>query len=224
MCTVSLVKIATGWLCQIIVCIIGGPSMKVQCSSPWKTPTCIVIMTNATRNVAVGFPAILRLPVTIVTMSISFLIWPQVGGSLSCISLSAGCLLDHPLVGGGISLSYSLSWGESSTLSLLIFGTSGSMELDKPWWYPHWVFCTFRKNTSMPSIPHRQTMSNGMLSGRTSMCGGIDIRWNCLHRAEAFWWKHDLIRKLLWVWQFVWETQSLGYLPGHYHEQVGQGD
>jgi hypothetical protein len=37
-------------------------------------PTCIVIMTNASNNVAVGFPAIPRLPVTIITMYISFLI------------------------------------------------------------------------------------------------------------------------------------------------------
>jgi hypothetical protein len=34
----------------------------------------LVIMTNATSNVAVGFPAIPGLPVTIITVSISFLI------------------------------------------------------------------------------------------------------------------------------------------------------
>jgi hypothetical protein len=48
--------------------------MKVQYALPWTAPTCIVIMTNAASNVAVGFPAIPRLPVTIVAMSISFLI------------------------------------------------------------------------------------------------------------------------------------------------------
>jgi hypothetical protein len=51
------------------------------------------------------------------------------------------------------------------------------MRLDKLWWYPHWVFCIFRKNTNMPSTPH---------SGLTSMCRGIEI--NCLCKAEAFWW------------------------------------
>jgi hypothetical protein len=49
----------------------------------------------------------------------------QVGGSLSCICLSDGCLLGHPLVSEGVSLSGSLSQGESSNLSLLIFGTRG---------------------------------------------------------------------------------------------------
>jgi hypothetical protein len=48
--------------------------MKVQYPSPWTTPTYIVIMTNAASNVAVGFPAVSRLPVTIITMSITFLI------------------------------------------------------------------------------------------------------------------------------------------------------
>jgi hypothetical protein len=105
--------------------------------------------------VAVGFPAIPRLPVTITTMSISFLIWPQVGGSLSHVCLTSSHFLSHPLFGGGVSLSGSLSWGESSSLSLLMFGTRGSMRLDKPWWYPHWVLCTFRKNRSMPSTPHQ---------------------------------------------------------------------
>jgi hypothetical protein len=38
------------------------------------TPTCIVIMTNAASNVAVGFPAIPKLLITIIAMSISFLI------------------------------------------------------------------------------------------------------------------------------------------------------
>jgi hypothetical protein len=47
-------------------------------------------MTNVTSNVTVGFSAIPRLLVTIVTMSISFLIWPQVGGSLSHICLANG--------------------------------------------------------------------------------------------------------------------------------------
>jgi hypothetical protein len=82
--------------------------------------------------VAVGFPAIPRLLVTIVIMSISFFIWPQVGGPLFCVYLAGSCFLGHPLVGRGISLSVSLSWGESSSLSLLIFGTGGSMRLDKP--------------------------------------------------------------------------------------------
>jgi hypothetical protein len=48
--------------------------MKVQYVLPWTTHTIIVIMTNATSNVAVGFPAISKLPVTIIAMSISFLI------------------------------------------------------------------------------------------------------------------------------------------------------
>jgi hypothetical protein len=53
---------------------IGRLGMKVQYASPWTTPTCIVIMTSATSNVAVGFPAIPMLPVTVIAMSISFLI------------------------------------------------------------------------------------------------------------------------------------------------------
>jgi hypothetical protein len=74
MCTVSSVKIDTGWLYQVIGCTIGKLGMEVQYASPWTTPTCIVTMSNAASNVAVGFPAIPRLPVTITTMSISFLI------------------------------------------------------------------------------------------------------------------------------------------------------
>jgi hypothetical protein len=31
-------------------------------------------------------------------MFISFLIWPQVGGSLTHICLTSGCFLGHPLV------------------------------------------------------------------------------------------------------------------------------
>jgi hypothetical protein len=139
MCTVSSVRIDTGWLYQVIGCTIG----RLGKSS---TPTCIVIMTNATRSVAVGFPAIPRVPFTIVAMSISFLIWPQVGGSLSCICLGSGHFLGRPLISGGVSLSGSLSWGESSRLNLLIFRIRGSMRLYKPQWYPHWMFCTFRKN------------------------------------------------------------------------------
>jgi hypothetical protein len=88
-------------------------------------------MTNATSNVAMGFPAILRLPVTIIAISIHFSIWPQVGGSLSRICLTSSCFLGHPLVSGGVSLSGSLSRGESSSLSLLIFGTRRSLRLDK---------------------------------------------------------------------------------------------
>jgi hypothetical protein len=48
--------------------------MKVQYALPWTTLTNIVIMTSAASNVAAGFPAIPRLLVTIVAMSISFLI------------------------------------------------------------------------------------------------------------------------------------------------------
>jgi hypothetical protein len=73
MCTVSSVKIER-WLYQVIGCTIGKLGMKVQYASPRTTPTCIIIMTNATSNVAVGFPVIPRLPVTIIAMSISFLI------------------------------------------------------------------------------------------------------------------------------------------------------
>jgi hypothetical protein len=58
MCTISSVKIDTGWLCQMIVCTTGRMGMKIQDASLWTTPTCIVIMTNATSNVAMGFPAI----------------------------------------------------------------------------------------------------------------------------------------------------------------------
>jgi hypothetical protein len=46
--------------------------MKVQYASPQTTLTCIVIMTNTASNMAVGFPAIPSLLVTIITMSISF--------------------------------------------------------------------------------------------------------------------------------------------------------
>jgi hypothetical protein len=74
MSTISSVKIDIGWLYQVIGCTIGELVMKVQYASPWTTPTCIVIITNSTSNVAVGFPATLRLPVTIIDMSISFLI------------------------------------------------------------------------------------------------------------------------------------------------------
>jgi hypothetical protein len=68
MCSISSVKRATGDY-QVTGCTIGGLGVKVQYAAPCTTPTCIVIMTNATSNVAVGFPAIPRLPVTIVTMS-----------------------------------------------------------------------------------------------------------------------------------------------------------
>jgi hypothetical protein len=74
MCTVSLVKIDIGWLYQVIGGTIGGLGMKVQCASPWTTPTCTVIMTNAASSVAVGFPANPRLLVTIILTSISFFI------------------------------------------------------------------------------------------------------------------------------------------------------
>jgi hypothetical protein len=155
MCTISSVKIETGWLCQVIRCCIGGMGMKVQYASPWTTPTYIVIMTNAARNMAVWVPATPRLLVIIFAMSISFLNWPQVGGSLSRVCLACSHFLGYPLVNGWVSLRSSLSWGESSSLSLLIFRTRGSMRLDKPWWYPHWVFCTFRKNTSIPLTPNQ---------------------------------------------------------------------
>jgi hypothetical protein len=29
------------------------------------------------------------------------------------------------------------------------------MRLDKLPWYPHWVFCMFRKNTNMPLTPRQ---------------------------------------------------------------------
>jgi hypothetical protein len=48
--------------------------MKEEYASPWTTHACIIIIINAARNVAVGFPVIPRLLVTIVAMSISFLI------------------------------------------------------------------------------------------------------------------------------------------------------
>jgi hypothetical protein len=48
--------------------------MKVQCALPWIIPTCIVIMTSAASNVVAGFPAIPRIPFTIIAMSIHFLI------------------------------------------------------------------------------------------------------------------------------------------------------
>jgi hypothetical protein len=110
----------------------------------------------------------------------------QVGGSLSRVCLASGCFLGHPLVSGGVSLSGSLSQGESSSLGLLIFGTRESMRLDRLRWYLHLVLCIFRKNTNMPSTPHSQIMSEDMLSGLTSVCRGIDI--NCLCKAETFWW------------------------------------
>lgn len=42
-------------------------------------------------------------------------------------------------------------------LSLFIPGDRlfiGSKDLSRPQRYPKWLFCTFRKNTSIPSIPH----------------------------------------------------------------------
>jgi hypothetical protein len=60
---------------------------------------------------------------------------PRWGDSLSHICLASGHYLDCPLLGGGVSLSGSLSQGKSFSLTL-IFGTRGSMMLDKPWW-PH---------------------------------------------------------------------------------------
>jgi hypothetical protein len=74
MCTVSSVKIDTGWLYKVIGYTIGKLGMKFYYALPWTTPNCIVIMTNTTSNVAVGLPAISRLPVIIVAMSICFLI------------------------------------------------------------------------------------------------------------------------------------------------------
>jgi hypothetical protein len=74
MCTISSVKIDTWWLYQVIGCIIGTLSMKVQYVLPWTTHTIIVIMTNATSNVAVGFPAIPGKLVIIFVMSFSFFI------------------------------------------------------------------------------------------------------------------------------------------------------
>jgi hypothetical protein len=67
MCTVSSVKIDIGWLYQATGCTIGRMVMKVQYASPWTTPTCIVLMTNAASIVAIP-----RLVVTIVTIPISF--------------------------------------------------------------------------------------------------------------------------------------------------------
>jgi hypothetical protein len=72
--TISLVKIDTGWLYQVIGCTIGRLDMKIQYALPWITPSCIVIMTNATSNVALEFPGMTRLLVMIIGMSISFLI------------------------------------------------------------------------------------------------------------------------------------------------------
>jgi hypothetical protein len=74
MCIISSVKINIGWLYQVIVCTIGRLGMEVQYALPWTTTTCIVIITNVTSNVAGGFPAIPRIPVTIIAMSTSFLI------------------------------------------------------------------------------------------------------------------------------------------------------
>jgi hypothetical protein len=74
MCTISSVKIDIGRLYQVMGCTIGRLDMKVQYALPWTTLICIVIMNSAASNVAVGFPVIPRLLVTIVTMSISFLI------------------------------------------------------------------------------------------------------------------------------------------------------
>jgi hypothetical protein len=55
------------------------------------------------------------------------------------------------------------------------------------------------------------------------------VRWNCLCKAEAFdGTKHDIVRQLLQVLQFVLaspkQAQRLGYLPRHYYQQVGWGD
>jgi hypothetical protein len=55
-------KVDTGWLYQVIGRTISGLGMKAQYASSWTTPTCIIIMINATSNVAVAFPAIPRLP------------------------------------------------------------------------------------------------------------------------------------------------------------------
>jgi hypothetical protein len=77
--------------------------------------------------VAGGFPAIPRIPVTIIAMSTSFLIWPQVGGSLSCICLTSSHFLGCLLVSGGVSLSGSLSWDKSSV------SASSSLGPGDPW-------------------------------------------------------------------------------------------
>jgi hypothetical protein len=71
-CPISSAKIDIGWLYQVIGCTIGRLGMKVQYASPGTAPTCIVIMTNVDSNASVGFPAIPRLHITIIAMSISF--------------------------------------------------------------------------------------------------------------------------------------------------------
>jgi hypothetical protein len=61
-----------------------------------------------------------------------------------------------------------------------------------------------------------------VLSGLTSMCGGIDI--NCLRKAEASWWYTAwLIRVLQFAWASTKQAQTLGYLPGHYRQWAGWG-
>jgi hypothetical protein len=98
------------------------------------------------------------------------------------------------------------------------------MRLDKLWWCPHWVFCTFRKNTNMPLTPHGQTTSNDMLSG---LCRGIDL--NCLCKTEAFWWHTTWLSQAASMGATVGVRKpnaipELGYLSRHYHQQVGWGD
>jgi hypothetical protein len=98
-----------------------------------------------------------------------------------------------------------------------MFRTKGSMRLDKLRWYPHWVFCTFRKNTNMPSTLDSQTMSNDMLSGLTSMCKGIDaIDYARLKHFDGT--QHDFIMQLLQVHSLHGQTQSkprdLAIYPG----------
>jgi hypothetical protein len=158
-----------------------------------------------------------------------FLIWPQVGGSLSCICLTSSHFLGCPLV-SGVSLSGSQSQGESSSLSLLIFGTRGPMRLDKPQWYPHWMFCTFRKNTAC-HWPHIRTglgpchLPVNTFFWRT--WGQTVDSCSCQCLSVGIKPCSGQFKKLR-VQQFVWaspnQAQRLGYLPRNYRQRVGWED
>jgi hypothetical protein len=58
----------------------GELGMNVQYALPWTIPTCIVIMTKAASNVAVGFPAM-----PIVAMFISFFYYSFIHMCIHCL-------------------------------------------------------------------------------------------------------------------------------------------
>jgi hypothetical protein len=139
---VTILRHQMSWgMTSHVYCIIDNDTYRVALPSDrmhhWQvgheSPECITLdnthlhcnYDQCCHQYGCGNPSHPQAPVTIIAMYISFLIWPQVVGSLSCVCLTSGHFFGCLLVSGGVNLSGSLSRGESSSLSLLIFGTRG---------------------------------------------------------------------------------------------------